>query len=268
MKALLCFLFIASSAFAQDPATYLKNFDSKVYSLKNKGIQDFVVDIESSKLTKQLNDQQLFGKIDEVIFRTYWTAKPERLAIEIIGMPDGFKEVKEELKASMLQVMDNLLPQTFEQRFAGYKFGPGEGPKEIKATDTTGVAGIPTFILKFDAQDKLTEVTGSKPVGTFVVKPTYGNESFAGSNWVLTGQKTTSSENGQTMTIEKELDYGKVSGIGVLTEVEITTTQTLQSGKPSSSSETINFKNYKINEGLALKYFLGESSAEGAAKKP
>ena len=40
----------------------------------------------------------IFGKVNEVIFRTYWTANPERVAIEVIGLPEGFKEIKEELK--------------------------------------------------------------------------------------------------------------------------------------------------------------------------
>ena len=56
MKALICFALFATSAFAQDPSAYLKNFDAKIYSLKSKGVKEFVVDIESSRLTKQLNE--------------------------------------------------------------------------------------------------------------------------------------------------------------------------------------------------------------------
>lgn len=270
MKALFCILFLVSSAYAQDPAAYLKNFDAKVYSLKNKGVQDFVVDIESTKLTKQMNDQQLFGKIEEIIFRTYWTANPERLAIEVIGMPDGFKEIKEDLKTSILLMMDNLIPQTSAQRFTGYKFSQGPKQREITATDTTGLAPIPSFTLKFDAEDKLVEVQGNKPIGTFEVKPVYEKESFAGGSWVLTEQTTSTSENNQTMTVKKELDYGKSNGIGVLTQIEVTTTQKFNApeAKPASFSETLNFKNYKINQGEALKYFLGEAKSAPTPMTP
>lgn len=270
MKAIICTIFFITTAFAQDPAAYLKNFDEKVYSLKNKGVQDFVVDIESSKLSKQMNDQQLFGKIDEVIFRTYWTANPERLAIEVLGMPDGFKEIKEDLKASIMLMMDNLLPQTSAQRFAGYKFSQGPKQKEITATDATGIAAIPSFVLKFDAQDKLSEVQGNKPIGSFAVKPIYQKESFAGGSWVLTEQTTTTSENNQTMIIKKELDYSKSNGIGILTQVDVTTIQKLNApdAKAISVSESLNFKNYKINEGEALKYFLGEAKAAPTQETP
>lgn len=269
MKVLICLFFIITSAFAQDPAAFLNSFDAKVYSLKNKGVQDFVVDIESSKLTKQLNDQQLFGKLDEVIFRVFWTAKPERLALEVVGMPEGFKEIKEELKSGILLLIDNLLPQTTIQRFPGYKFAfdPTSTSKNILATDTSGIALIPSFLLKFDSQEKLIEVIGNKPIGTFVVKPVYEKPSFTGGNWVLTEQTTTTIENGQSMDVKKELEYSKTNGIGVLTDVKISTTQSVgPDSKSLTMSEALEFKNYKINEGVALKYFLGEASA-GSDKK-
>lgn len=269
MKALICLLFVVSTAFAQDPATYLKNFDNRVYSLKSKGVNNFIVDIESSKLTKQMNDQQMFGKVNELIFRVYWTANPERLAIEVNGLPDGFKEIKEDLKMNILGVLDNLLPQTTAQRFTGYKFIQGSKPKEIIAQDTTGVAPVPAFTLKFDEQDKLIEVVGNKPIGTMVVKPVYSKESFSDGKLVLKEQSTVSQESGQTLTITKELDYGKEQGMGVLTEVTVTTEQKAEgsNAKPTTVRETLEFKNYKINDGEALKYFLGEAKEAQPKKK-
>lgn len=266
MKALLCFLFLATTAFAQDPGTYLKNFDNKVYSLKTKGVSDFVVDIESTKLTKQMNDQQVFGKVKEVVFRTYWTANPERLAIEVVGLPEGFKEVKEELKLAILGMMDNLIPQTMAQRFNGYKFSNGTKPKEVLAQDSSGLAPIPSFVLKFDKEDKLIEVVGQKPIGTLTVVPNFQKESFSDGRWVLKGQTTTNTEGGQTVIIKKELSYGQSQGIGVLTEVDFSTEQKSQSGKSTTASESLTFKNYKINAGEGLKYFLGETPKE--IKKP
>jgi hypothetical protein len=271
MKVLFFSLFVMASAFAQDPAAYLKNFDAKIYSLKTKGVKDFSVDIESSKLTKQMNDQQMFGKVEELIFRTYWTAEPERLAIEIIGLPDGFMEIKDELKVSIMQLMDNLLPQTSAQRFAGYKFTQSK-PKEIIAQDTSGIAPIPSFTLKFDEQDKLVEVDGNKPIGTLIIKPVYEKTSFSDGKWVLNSQTTTSSENGQTLKVTKELDYGKHQGISVLSEVSVSSEHTGsgKNAKTSKNSETLEFKNYKLNEGVALKYFLAEGKAapQKAPAKP
>lgn len=263
MKLLICLLFaISSSVFAQDPTNYLKNFDAKVYSLKSKGVKDFVVDIESSRLTKQMNEMQVFGRVKELIFRVYWTANPERAAIEIIGLPEGFREVKEELKVSLIGMLDSIIPQTFAQRFHGYKFTQGATAKEIIAKDNSGIAPVPTYVIKFDNQDKLIEVDGIKPVGTLVTTPIYEKEAFSDGKWVLKKQTTTTSENGQSLTITKTLAYTLADGMGVVKEVGITTEQKLPNSdsKPVSISESITFEKYKINTGEALKYFLGESA--------
>ena len=260
---LLALSLFAFNAWSQDPATYLNNFDAKIYSLKTKGVKDFVVDIHNEKLTQQLNDQMIFGKVDQVIFRTYWTANPERIAIELVGLPDGFKEIKEELKLSIMSIMDSLLPIPTMQKFAGYKFQSGAGPnKDFVAQDATGLATVQSYILRFDNTDKLIEVIGKKAVGELLITPKYEKESFADGKLVLKSLHTSSSQNGQTLLVKKDLSYGTSQGLGVLNRVRITTEQSssMSQAKPLILEETIEFKNYKINNGDALKYFLGEGS--------
>lgn len=262
MKIFVLLTLLSLSAWSQDPSTYLKNFDAKVYSLKTKGIKDFVVDIESPKITKQINDQKIFGEIEKIYFRTYWTANPERIAIEIHGMPEGFKEVKEELKSTILSMMDNLLPVATLNRFAGYKIISTANPKELLAQDTTGIALIPSFTLRFDNQDKIIEVIAKKPVGTLVITPKYEKDSFSDGKWVLKSQTTNASENGQVIISRKELTYASSQGIGVLAKIKTSIEQKLESGgvKPLNSGETIELKNYKINTGDAMKFFLSEGT--------
>lgn len=252
---------LSFNVWSQDPTVYLNNFDAKVYSLKTKGVKEFVVDIESSKLTKQMNDQMIFGKVKEVIFRTYWTANPERIAIEVIGLPDGFREIKEELKLSIFSVIENLLPLTTVQRFAGYKFHSGASPKEFVAQDATGIANVQSFIVRFDNQDRMIEVVGKKAIGTLVTTPKYEKDGFAAGKWVLKSMSTNSSENGQTLIVKKDLSYGTSQGIGVLSRVTVTTEQRDETpgAKALILEESVDFKNYQINAGEALKYFLGEA---------
>jgi hypothetical protein len=262
MKALFICLFLISTVVkAQDPATYLNIFDNKVYSLKNRGIKDFVVDIVSPKINKQLNDQLIFGRVDEVIFRTYWTANPERVAIEILGLPDGFKEVKDELKLSILSIVDAILPPTMQQRFAGYKFSAGKTTQELEAKDTTGLAHVQSYIFQFDPTGRLIGIEGKKAVGELKIVPNYVKESFSDSKWVLKSLKTTQSENGQVITVKKDYSYGTSQGIAVVSRLSMQTEQeaTKDGGKALNFEENIEFKNYKINAGEALKYFLGDA---------
>ncbi len=262
MKVALIFLFLTSTSFAQNPESYLKIFDARIYSLKAKGVKDFVVDIESSQLSKQMKEEKLFGKTEELIFRTYWTAEPERLGIEVIGLPEGFRELKDGLKAQISPLLDNLLPLPTDKRLLGYKLTLVK-PREILATDTTGLAPVPSFVLKFDEQDKLFEVTGLRPVGTLVSMPIYQRPAFADGKLTLAEQTTVTTDGGSTLKVKKELTYGKVDGIAVLEEVEVATEQ-LRDPKSSmvKTTDTVTFKNYKINTGAALQYFLGEAKAQ------
>lgn len=255
-------LFCFASLFAHaDPMAYLSAFDSKVYSLKSKGLKDFVVDIESPRLRKQLNEQGTFGKVDDLLFRVYWTSSPERLAIEVLGMPEGFREVKEELRAGLLTVIEDLLPLNLQDKFKGYKFVAGSGPKEFEARDQTGIAPVPVYVLKFDSNDVLKEVVGKKHIGSLRITNDWVKEGFTDGKWALKEQVTHAEEGGNTVITTKELEYGTSQGIGVLEEVTFEVVQ--KSERPDTKTvkteEKLFFKNYKLNAGEALKFFLGDA---------
>lgn len=258
ISVILSIIFFSSLSIAQDPATTLKIFDSKIYSLKNKGVKDLSFDISSTKLTQEMNTQGTFGTVKNLFFRVFWTLNPERLDIEVVGLPDGFKEVKEELKLSVLGLLENVLPPPTDKKFASYKF-TSIGRNQFQATDTTGVADIPTFIFKFDDQVKLLEITGQKPVGSVKVTPSYEKEPYSEGRWVLKRHATLVQENGQDVTTTKLFSYGSHEGMTVLKAVNITTEQKFTNRstvKPVTVSELIEFKNYRINNGDAMRHFI------------
>lgn len=251
----LTLLLSVNCAFSQTQETYFSLFDRKIYSLKNKGVSDFVVDVTSSRLTEQVNEQKIFGTVKEVIFRIHWTQSPERMAVDIIGLPEGFLEAKNELKASFLPMLDNLLPMTVEQRFPGYKITPGKTPRTFVATDPSGLAPIPSYVLKFDDQDRLSEIVGNKPVGTWDMSFTYEKKAFSEGRWVIGQVTVNNSESGHTIKSIRKLNYGTAHGIGVLSEVVLTT----EGDKGISLKEELDFKNYRINTGEGRRYFIGDA---------
>ena len=261
MRILIVFFCLISlNVWSQEVPAIIKRFDSKVYSLKSKGVSEFVVDIHSSKLTQTMNDLMTFGKVKELFFRIYWTANPERIAIEVFGLPEGFKEIKDELKGNVSNLLDGLLPPTTAQRFAGYKFILGTNPLEITAQDSTGVAVVPTYVFTFDKEEKLTQISGKKPVGSIDINPSYTKTSYSEGRWVLEKLVTNANEAGQSIKMIKEFSYGKHEGHTVLKEMTLRTEQAIPQSNPLISEEDVDFKNYKINSGEALKYFLGESN--------
>lgn len=257
MKLVVALFLVSFTSFApaQTQETYFDLHDRKIYSLKTKGVSDFVVDASSSKLTAQVNDQKIFGTVKEVIFRIHWTQNPERLAVDIVGLPEGFVEAKNELKASFLPVLDSLLPMTVAQRFPGYKISPGKTPKTFVATDTSGMAPIPSYVLKFDDQDRLSEIVGNKPVGSWEMSWVYEKKAFADGKWVVSQTVLSNAEGGQTLKSTRKLNYGSVQGIGVLSEVVIT----VEGPNGFKNEDSIDFKNYRLNTGEGKRYFLGDA---------
>ncbi|MES2528481.1 MAG: hypothetical protein V4598_15465 [Bdellovibrionota bacterium] len=268
MKFIFAFMFAftATTAFAQAPSVYFSLYDRKVYTLKNKGVRDFVVDMSSAKLLDQVNDQKIFGRVKELTFRIHWTQSPERLAVDVIGLPEGFFEAKNALRASAMPLLDNLLPMTVEQRFPNYKIAPGKMAREFTASDSTGLAPIPSYVLKFDDQDRLSEVIGKKPLGSWNMNWLYEKKAFSEGKWVVSQVVVTNNEGGQILKSTRKLNYGTASGIGVLTEVVLTVEQ--QGENPVRTEESIEFKNYKINTGEGMRYFLGDAPATAPKSTP
>lgn len=248
---------------AADLGEYLKFFDTKVYSLKSKGVKDFTVEVSSSKLTEQLNELKSFGQVKNLRFKLYWTANPERFDIEVLGLPDGFLQLKDELRASLLPLLDNLLPMTLAQRFPGYKFATGKEKATITATDTSGLAPIPSYTLQFDAQDRLIKIVGNRPLGSQEIDFNFEKKAFTDGKWALQSVVTETSEAGVTVKSTRKLSYGSTQGIGTLSSVEMTTEQTLKRDgpKPPVQTDQVEFKNYQINTGEAFKHFLSESKS-------
>ncbi len=265
MKIIFTLLLALSTfaAFAQDPETYFTLFDNRVYSLKTKGIKDFSVDLVSPKLTQEINAAGTFGKLKDLHFRVYWTLAPERLDIEVMGMPEGFKEFKEELKLKVLNLMDNILPLPIALKFAGYK-AISNGPKQYLFQDTSGISDVPSYTIKFDEQDKLIDITGNKPIGTLKISPTFEKDSFTDGKWALKKQVTTLTEGGQEIITVKTIQYGKEQGFTVVKSVSMTTEQKFSNPKlkPVSQNEIIEFKNYKLNSNEATNYFQKDKAVE------
>jgi hypothetical protein len=264
--SMLVSILFSSLALAQTQNTYFSLFDRKVYSLKTKGVRDFVVDVKSSQLLEQVNEQKSFGHIKELVFRVHWTLSPERIAVDVIGLPEGFTEAKNALRENFMPLLDNLLPMNVEHRFPGYQISPSKTKREFIAKDTTGLAPIPKYLIRFDDLDRLSEIIGLKPVGAWNMNWIYEKKAFSDGKWVISQVTVINSEGGLTVKTTRKLNYGTEQGIGVLKEVVLTGEQ---SGEKSfRTQQNVEFTNYKINTGEGMRYFLNEAPAASPKGKP
>jgi len=264
LLVLMSLLFSFSPAMAQDATAALKKTDEVAYSPKFKGLQDLVVDIVIPQLTKQLNDQVIFGRVNEVSFRLYWTAQPERVAIEVHGMPEGFREIKEELKASVVGRLESIIPIPIDLKMQGYAFKlDPRRARTIVATDPSGMRPVLEYELVTDAEGRLVDLLAKRPIGTTRTQLTWQKSPWSEPRAHMIKSTNRSEEGPQVSVSESETTWVVVNGIGFPSVVRTRTKQTISQmpgmDKPIERSveEVVQFKNYRVNSGEALKWFLG-----------
>jgi hypothetical protein len=261
-------LSLSLTSFAQDAVGYLQKADEVSHNPKLRGLKDLVVDLVSPQMTKQLNDQKIFGNIREVSFRIFWTAQPERLSIEVNGLPEGFREIKEELKAAMIGRLESIIPLPLEKKLQGYKFRiDARNPRTVIAADATNLRPIPEYELGFDVDGKLVSMVAKKPVGLVTSTFIWSKAPWSEPRFYVTRVTSRSEEGPQLTETETETSWQTIAGIGFPSAVRTKIKQSLkQPGSPGrpierSIDETLLFKNYKVNAGEAMKWFLGHSTA-------
>lgn len=255
MKLFLGLMFLSFSLWGQ--VDILQNFDKKIYTPRLKAVTDLVVDVENEKLTKQLNEQKVFGQINKLTFRFYWTAQPERLAVEVIGLPEGFKEVKEELKASVIAIFENVIPIPLEKKFSNFNLiKKSQNIIEAKAKDN--LSSVDSYQIVFDNSSNLSQIITNRAIGEMVTKFIYDKTSFSDGRLVLKSQETQIEEAGQKISLNKEISYHIAGGAGFPQVVSVRTRQSGSKGN-HEQREIFKFSNFTVNKGEALKFFLSES---------
>jgi hypothetical protein len=260
-------LFLMTSSHAQDAQGIIKNAEDKSYNPKFRGLTDLVVELVNPQITKQLNDQMIFGTLSQVSFKIYWTANPERVAVEVIGLPEGFREIKEELKAMIVSRLETIIPIPFAQKFKGYQFKKSlKQERTIVATDNTNMMPVPEYELVVDEEGKLIETIAKKPIGIIRTKTKWEKANWSEPKYFLTSSVSIAEEGPQTIEILCDTSWQVINSIGVPTVSKTKTKQILKQpgtkNKPMERTveETLYFKNYKINIGEAMKWFLSHSS--------
>jgi hypothetical protein len=246
---------------AQDVVTIIKNHEDKSYNPRQKGLTDLVVDIISPQITKQLNDQLIFGTLKDVRFRVYWTATPERLSIEVIGMPEGFNEIKQDLKRTIIAQFEGVIPIPLDKKFLQYKLQlDPKNKKGIIAKDNTGIQLIPEYVLNFNNDGRLSEIVAKKTIGEAITKFTWKKSDWSEPRNYIEKTEMTSIDGPQETNTTSVITWMVEKKIGLPSKLEITTMQKIrdQQGKNQERkiAEEFLYNDYKVNEGEALKWFL------------
>jgi hypothetical protein len=255
-----------SAVYAESKIEEVQQYEIRSYDPQKSGLTDLVFEAHVDNLTEILNKTQTFGKLVEVYFKIYWMA-PAQYRVEVMGMPDGFQEVRNDLSTLIKGKLDFVIPQKLSEKFKAYslKAEPIADGKLIKAIDDTFTLAIPQVDLVFDKNGRLKSSETRTPPAP--VKTEFFQTPKAWSNNKLVMDKVVSvSKSGlATTTITNNIEYVAVSGIGFpskitiknITEATIPATKKDKEKKVKSESGTvIKFTKYEVNTGKAQRFMI------------
>lgn len=238
-------------------------FDLKTYDPIKVGLKDFTCEVRLDGITEKIkNDFAAINLKGEVYYKLYW-AYPGKVDFEIIGLPSGFNELRQNLKNLVINRLDYLIPQPLGKRFRGYELTEkklGSGIRVI-GTDPTNTLPVNKIELYFDREEKLKSYKSFSPLGFRESTFDYKKKSWSKNKWVLEEVTAKMIQGPQVTEIQTEMDFENIEGYGFPTQIKVETTQYVVSPEDNEKKNErkgqslLTFSKYKINDGAALKYF-------------
>ncbi|WP_127715274.1 hypothetical protein [Halobacteriovorax sp. HLS] len=238
----------------------INEFDIRYYHPENFGLKDLVFEIRVSNLKETLNKRQNFGKMEDLYFKVYWMF-PGQYQIRVEGFPNGFQEVKYQLKQMIKNRLDFVIPLKLSPRVRGYAldYFNSPGVTAIKGKDRVGSSPVSEIQLKFKKNGMLEEFKTFSPTGVNSTVFDLTSKSWSNNKWVVNKMTTKLIQGVQISTIDNEFTYQTVEGFGFPKKVEISTTQEIMVNNKTDSrtvKSVIEFSNFEVNKGKAQKYMM------------
>ena len=271
MKYFLLLIFLASASFAsseQRAKKILKDFDLAYYHPHQYGLRDFKVDIRIDGLSKKLNKQQVFGKINDVFFELSWRIRDnlntqDYKKVKVFGMPNGFFEVKSQLTIPILQALNFLVPIPISDMIKGYKLSMKNSGGPIICKDPENLRDINEIILTFGKTRKLKKLIMKSPTGIETIDLILVKKPWSKGKWVISEHRVTKDYGPQIIKLESHFSYKVIAGLGFPEKIQTTTQQIFKSQNPKKSSTYKNkiisemrLSNWRVNTGIKKSEFV------------
>ncbi len=257
-------IFRSSSIGAQTKNETIEQYEIRSYNPKNNGLTDLVFEARINNLTEILNKTQNFGKLVDVYFKIYWLS-PAQYKIEVMGLPKGFEEVRNDLTTLIKGKLEFIIPEKFSEKFKDYtlKSEPAVNGKLIKAIDDSYTLAIPEVELAFDNNGRLKTMV-TKAAASFVKTEFFQTpKSWSNNKFVMDKIVSVAREGLTVSTITNSIEYFSANGMGFPTKVSVKniTEATIPAhGKEkekkikNETNSVISFTKYEINTGKAQRF--------------
>ncbi len=251
---------------AMKPAEIVENFDLRYYHPQLLSLKDLSFEIRVSNLKESVLKSIPLSKLDDLYYSVFWIA-PGKYLIEVHGLPRGYVELKNELKALIRNRLDYVLPQKLAPKVRSYSLKAGETKNNLSTvigTDETHQRGINEIEIKFNKKGMLRSFVTKSPMGSQKSEMKMSSKSWSNNKWVVDSIIVTSTQGVQFTEMKNTFKYKKVDGFGFPEKVTVETTQELQVNNKEKKKRKvvseITFSNYQVNKGIARKRILDQSA--------
>lgn len=257
-------IFGTTSVWAQSKNETIEQYEIRSYDPQKSGLTDLVFEARIDNLTEILNKTQTFGKLVDVYFKVYWLS-PAQYKIEVMGLPKGFQEVRDDLTTLLKGKLEFIIPEKFSERFKAYtlKSEPVADGKLIKAIDDSYTLAVPEVDLVFDNNGRLktleTKAAASSVKTEFFQTP----KSWSNNKLVMDRVVSVNKQGLAVNTITNTIEYVSVNGMGFPSKVSVKnlTEATIPAhGKEkekkvkNETNSAIRFSKYEVNTGKAQRF--------------
>ena len=267
IKIVAISVLVHSLAFAASSTTKVfEKYDQKIYKPQKTGLKDLVVEFRIDRLKEILNQRLIFGKIDDLYFKLFWSF-PNKKIVEVYGMPKGFREAKDELLRLAEAEINYLLPRDLTEEFEGFNLSfMSKDRSQVLAIDPSYRSPASEVTLSFDREGVLKKLRRVSPMGTEVSSLKFKklNRKWSVDELVISSRKGL-----QKVETTKKFLHKKSKEFWLLDKILVSTVHRLEKINRSRLNnlerkmETkITFSNYKINEGAGLKYIRKMKQSE------
>ncbi len=241
----------------------IKRYDIGLYHPDRFGLKDLTFEVRIDGLTDKLNQQLIFGKLSDVYFKVYWL-QDETGAVQskilVIGMPNGFDEMKKGLKQMVADRMDFVVPKMLAESLkeCTTTFSPASYGGFVTCVDTTHQRAVDKMEIYFDKQGKMTRFMTLSPVGKTDSTMQMSAKPWSNNKWVVDSMKVKQFQGIQSTVTDYEFIYEKTELFGFPKTIVVKTAQYLLKATEKNQEQlmrntetALKFSNYAVNKGQA-----------------
>lgn len=256
------------NAFAAERVEELEQFEIRSYSPQKVGIKELVYEVRVDGLKDIIEKNLVVGKLTDLYFKVYWL-NPSEYRVTVEGLPQGFKEVKDDLKQLIKGKLDFVVPERFSEKLKGYTVKTEALPdgKLLKAIDETYTLAVPEIDITFENSGRLKLLETKMTPNAVTTEFFHSTKSWSNNKLVLDRVIAKSGVEGNKLTIINDVEYANVNGFGLPAKLSVKNiaefmVQASEKEKPKlqkkETTSVIRFSKYEINTGKAQRFIAQE----------